>query len=118
MNSPPPYEQTVTEITPPSDPSPPNGDTQKAVITEMVDGQLEAGDSWFLVSRAWYRRWLTACSGMPEEKDDVLVSMEDVGPLDTQSLIDSATGSLRVPVTVGADCILLPAQAWGMLTAW
>lgn len=110
-DSPPAYEDVAQPF------SGPPGNVQLEIIKELKNGQLEAGDSWNLVSRIWYRRWITACSGTAETKeDDASISVEEVGPIDNSSLV--VDGQLRKPLSEGVDLELVPSAAYGMLKDW
>ncbi|GAA5926338.1 putative ubiquitin-specific protease UBP12 [Sporobolomyces koalae] len=96
----------------------PPGDTQLDIIKELKAGLLEAGDPWNLVSRIWYRRWITACSGTAETKDDdALLAVEEVGPMDNSNLVLEG-GQLRKPLVEGVDLELLPSAAYALLRQW
>lgn len=99
----------------------PDGNNQLDMIKEMKRGgemEMEAGEAWFIVSRSWYRRWATACSGMAESKDDdAELSLQDVGPIDNTDIL-SAEGQLKQPLEVGRDVEILPQPAWDFLLRW
>lgn len=104
------------EVTPPTGAAPP-GDVQRDVLSDFLGGALEAGESWYLISRNWYRKWQTACAGVASDKDVAVVTIEEVGPIDTFSLLDAA-GQLRAPLVVDVDCSLVPSPAWHLLKQW
>jgi len=96
----------------------PPGDTQLDIIKELKQSQLEDGDGWYLVSRVWYRRWITACSGTAETKDDdASLSVDQVGPINNSSLV-AQDGQLRKPLSERVDLELLPASAYSLLKEW
>ncbi|GAA6010099.1 hypothetical protein JCM10207_007558 [Rhodosporidiobolus poonsookiae] len=93
-------------------------DQQLAVVNDLRRLPLEAGDEWYVVPRAWFRRWQVAVSGIAESKDDDdSLSPEQVGPIDTTQLVDE-DGELVMGCQEGVNIELLPAQAWGMLKEW
>ncbi|GAA6017044.1 hypothetical protein JCM11491_006140 [Sporobolomyces phaffii] len=96
----------------------PPGETQLEIVKELKEGTLDEGDAWFLVSRVWYRRWVTACSGAAASKDDdTSLSVDQVGPIDNSDLaVDD--GQLKKPVSEGVDLELLPAPAYNLLKEW
>ncbi|GAA6055880.1 hypothetical protein JCM3770_001539 [Rhodotorula araucariae] len=92
---------------------------QLAMISDVKSMPLEAGDSWFLISRAWLRRWQTACSGVAVSKDDDdHLTPEMVGPIDNSSITAADGVSLRRPLTIGVDVEVLPVPAWRYLCDW
>ncbi|BGP01124.1 Ubiquitin carboxyl-terminal hydrolase [Rhodotorula toruloides ATCC 204091] len=93
-------------------------DMQLEFVNEARKKRLEEGDSWYIVPRAWLRRWQAACSGVQESKDDdASLTPEQVGPIDTTVLYDEK-GDLRKPLTLGVDVEVVPGEAWGYLTSW
>ncbi|KAL8276325.1 hypothetical protein RQP46_011291 [Phenoliferia psychrophenolica] len=98
----------------------PDGPGQIAFVNEERNSTQVAGESSFLVSRAWFRRWSSAASGQADAKsDDPGLTLEDVGPIDN-SLIADQDGQLRrePPVVAGVDVELLPNVAWRCLVDW
>ncbi|SCV70333.1 BQ2448_1727 [Microbotryum intermedium] len=104
--------------------SPPDGPNQLALIQDWLSdaqNEMAQGDSWYLVSRTWYRRWQTACSGVRDDKnddDDVdELSIENLGPVNNADILDQS-GALKRPVEEGRDVVLLSPQAWDFLVKW
>lgn len=94
-------------------------DMQLDLVQEEVKRPLEEGDTWYLVSRAWYRRWQTACSGVAQSKDDdVALSPEQVGPINNSDLVDADGTSLRKGVVLDVDCVAVPEVVWKLLEEW
>ena len=99
----------------------PDGPNQVELITEMRDQSLVAGESWYLVERAWFRRWSSIASGVRDEKNDVDddLTLEDIGPVDNAPLA-TADGELRREprVQLGVDVEVVPEAAWRYLVEW
>lgn len=99
----------------------PDGSNQLEMIKEMKNGgeiEMEAGETWFLVSRSWFRRWATACSGVAESKnDDADLTLTDVGPIDNSDIL-TAQGKLKQPLELGREVEILPRPAWDFLKRW
>ncbi|GAA5944501.1 hypothetical protein JCM3775_005877 [Rhodotorula graminis] len=92
---------------------------QLQMVEGVKDSALEAGDQWYLVSRAWYRRWQTACSGVAATKDDDdTLTPDQVGPIDNSDLVADDGVSLRKPLLIGVDVEVLPVPAWRYLEEW
>ena len=99
----------------------PTGQQQLDRIRPMKNRPLHAGDTWYLVSRKWYRRWDTACSERrdsdPAEKTDV-----PIGPIDNSDLLDDDStpsfARLRPGINEHIDYEMLPAEGWNLLVAW
>lgn len=98
--------------------SKPDGTTQIQIIDELKNEQLATGDTWYLVSREWYRKWETACSGIAESKeDDTGLSMDDIGPVDNARLTDQH-GELKRNMIDGVTVTVLPRACWELLCSW
>ncbi|ORY70656.1 hypothetical protein BCR35DRAFT_334236 [Leucosporidium creatinivorum] len=110
----PSYPQAATEAGP-------DGSNQLEMIKEMKRGgeiDMEAGETWFLVSRSWFRRWATACSGVAESKDDDAdITLADVGPIDNSDIL-TVEGKLKQPLELGREVEILPQNAWDFLLRW
>lgn len=99
----------------------PTGQQQLDRIRPMKNLPLHAGDTWYLVSRRWYRRWDAACSERrdsdPAEKVDV-----PIGPIDNSDLLDQdSTPSfdrLRPGINEHIDYEMFPEEGWKLLVAW
>lgn len=76
---------------------------------------LVVGEKWYLVSRAWYRRWHKAVSGVADKEGPVNES--DLGPVDNSPLVN-AQGNLIVSPGAGIDVEYLPQDAWNLLVSW
>lgn len=98
----------------------PDGAAQLEIINGMKQDattDMAQGQSWFLVSRSWLRRWQTACSGVAESKeDDTPIALDQVGPVDNRDIL--VDGELKQPVEVGRDVEILPQSAWDYLVQW
>ncbi|GAA5827452.1 hypothetical protein JCM11251_003818 [Rhodosporidiobolus azoricus] len=105
----------------------PAGDNQLSVILELKNQPLEEGDTWFLISRQWFRRWQTACSGgRATNKEDMEfegLKPEEVGPVDNGSLLEEGPDGVErlrknPPVRADEDVVMVPAPAFRYLEEW
>ncbi|KAG8901643.1 CSN-associated deubiquitinating enzyme Ubp12 [Tulasnella sp. 408] len=85
-------------------------------IRSLKSKPLTLGDTWYLVSRQWYRGWESACGdvpfeGAPEDENQVKA-------VDNSSLVGLKPGELNSAVIEGVDCELLPEEAWKLLVEW
>lgn len=81
-------------------------------IQELKNKSLRKGDVWFVVARAWYRRWERACRGVAGKDGP-----QDVGPVDNSSIAD-ATGRLSAQLVEGVTVEYVPEQAWKLFVEW
>ncbi|GAC99907.1 ubiquitin carboxyl-terminal hydrolase 2 [Pseudozyma hubeiensis SY62] len=102
-------------------PTRPTGQQQLDRIRPMKNLPLHAGDTWYLISRKWYRRWDAACSERrdsdPAEKVDV-----PIGTIDNSDLLDPdstpALPRLRPGINEHIDYEMLPEEGWSLLVQW
>lgn len=99
----------------------PTGQQQLDRIRPMKNRPLEAGDTWYLVSRKWYRRWDTACSqcrdAYPAEKAEVPPGLIDNSDLLDEDSAPSAT-RLRPGINENIDYEMFPEEGWKLLVGW
>lgn len=77
--------------------------------------QMEIGETWFLVSQGWWKRWRKACTG--EEDKEGAVTEEELGSVDNAPLVDSE-GNLKKGLLEGEDVEFVPYDAWRCFTIW
>lgn len=120
----PPLDDDIDDVedTGPKQPRPEPAQ-QLATIKGLADAPLRKGDCWFVLPRAWYKRWQAACTHGTEGvegKDDVdlaNITVEDVGPIDNRP-IAGEWPALRPGLVVGADVEVLPQTAAELLADW
>lgn len=87
-----------------------------ARIKYLRDKPMVAGDTWYIVSRQWFRPWEIAC-GILSDKSLESLQEKDIGPPDNSSLFDSQ-GNLTSNLVEQIDVEFLPEEAWSELVAW
>ncbi|RXW21669.1 hypothetical protein EST38_g4184 [Candolleomyces aberdarensis] len=78
--------------------------------------KMEAGETWYLVSKRWWKRWRSACTG-EIDKDGPSVAEQEVGPVDNSLLLDEA-GGLKISLTEGIDVEFVPEEIWNVFATW
>lgn len=116
----PAYEDVVVhddELTPPDESAAvPMPSSQWDLVQDyMRSKDVTEGESYFLISRKWYRQWQAHCTGVAEEKDDDPDAQ--LGPIDNRELADER-GNLRKGLQDGVHLEIMPATAWNMLKSW
>ncbi|KAI0084467.1 hypothetical protein BDY19DRAFT_971275 [Irpex rosettiformis] len=97
-------------------PSPSSSPAEKLeYIRQICAIPLKPGDTWYLVSRRWYRRWEKACTG--EEDKDGPVQEKDLGPVDNSPLFDAHENILST-LTEHFDVEYVPEDAWEAFVEW
>jgi len=86
-------------------------------IKELKSRPLVAGDTWYIISRKWYRDWESACGGAPSK--GAPSDESEVGPINNEQLAGTTEGSLMTGQLIeGMNIELLPKEAWDLLVSW
>ncbi|KAF8552392.1 UCH-domain-containing protein [Imleria badia] len=102
--------------TPPHDPPANLTPTEKlSYVTQRRLRQMQVGDTWYIVSRRWYRRWEIACQGIPDKSGPI--DEKDLGPVDNTPLVDH-DANLVSNLTEGVDVEFVPWDVWKAFTTW
>lgn len=96
-----------TAIPPPSE--------KLRLVEPLCKEPMKIGETWYIVSRRWYRRWQKACSG--EQDKEGAVEEKDVGPVDNTSLVD-ISGSLVSSAVEHVDVEFVPEAVWSYFVSW
>lgn len=85
------------------------------IVQKGKDRKMEVGETWFLVSRVWYKRWRKVCTGQIDKEGPV--TENELGPLDNSDLLDSF-GNLRPSLAEGVDVEFVPQEVWDLFVQW
>lgn len=77
--------------------------------------KMQVGETWYLVSTGWYKRFVKACTGEIDKAGPV--NEEDLGPVNNSSLLD-AYGNLLPSLAEGVDVEYVPQEVWNQLIEW
>jgi ubiquitin carboxyl-terminal hydrolase 4/11/15 len=94
-------------IVPPSD--------KFSIVQDLLSVPMQVGQTWYLVSKLWYRRWQKACTG--EVDKEGAVNEADLGPVNNSSLVDEE-GNLLTTLQEGVDVEYVPEEVWHHFTTW
>ncbi|KII87454.1 hypothetical protein PLICRDRAFT_699818 [Plicaturopsis crispa FD-325 SS-3] len=86
-----------------------------AHIQQLKSAPMKVGETWYIVSRAWYRRWAKACTG--EVDKEGAVDESSIGPVDNSALVD-AGGQFISTALEGVDVEFVPREAWDAFMHW
>lgn len=102
----------------PTQPPPANLSVEQkaARIQQLRSKPMVAGDTWYIISRQWFKPWAIAC-GILSDKTVAPLQEEAIGPPDNSSLFD-VQGNLTSTLVEGVDVEFLPQEAWSELVAW
>ncbi|KZV66127.1 UCH-domain-containing protein [Peniophora sp. CONT] len=84
-------------------------------IQSLKSSPLKEGETWFLVSRAWYGKWERAMKG-EETKEGPAPLESEIGSVDNSGILDPASGELSK--TAGGEAEYLPKEAWDLFVRW
>ena len=109
----------ITLMPPPTPPQEPPANLtppQKLhYVTERRGKQMQVGDTWYIVSRRWYRRWEAACQGIADKSGPL--EEKHVDAVDNTPLVDR-DANLVSNLTEGVDVEFVPWDVWKAFTTW
>lgn len=76
---------------------------------------MKVGETWYLVDRAWWKKWEKACRGVIDKEGPV--TEQDIGPVDNTRLLDSY-GNLQLSLVEGIDLEYVPEETWQHFMTW
>ena len=114
---------TPAPIPPLAAPATPSGSSSVTVtpkdkydkVVALAKRDMVVGETWYVVSRRWYKRWEKACTGIADKEGSV--EEKDIGPVDNSHLVDSK-GNLTNNLTEDVDIQFVPEEAWELLVEW
>ncbi|KAK0202664.1 hypothetical protein DFS33DRAFT_1342014 [Desarmillaria ectypa] len=106
-------EEPITENTPTFAATPPPEKLE--TINKIRLKKMQAGETWYLVSKEWWEKWRKACLGTVDKEGPH--QEEDLGAVDNSSLIDEY-GNLKSPIVETYDVEFIPQEAWDHFVTW
>ncbi|KAH9933298.1 uncharacterized protein B0H18DRAFT_982923 [Fomitopsis serialis] len=95
-------------------PAPPR-EMKLSLVESFIQYPMHVGDTWYVVSSSWYRRWRKAVSNELDKEGPV--DEKDVGPIDNTDIV--VAGSDNINQALGPDdYVLVPQSVWVWLTQW
>ena len=85
-------------------------------IVAMGKRDMVVGETWYVVSRRWWKRWEKACLGTVDKEG--AVDEKDIGPVDNKHLVDLKGNLATQQVVEGVDVEFIPEEAWTLLQEW
>jgi ubiquitin carboxyl-terminal hydrolase 4/11 len=84
------------------------------IIRKMKQKEMVEGETWFVVSHSWYKKWERACSGKVEKNE----ADESSIPAVDNSDIATVEGNISMTPAEGLNVDYVPEQAWEHLVQW
>lgn len=85
-------------------------------VAACAERDMIVGETWYVVSRRWYRRWEKACTGVMDKEGGV--EEKDIGPVDNGYLVDLKGNLTASSLAEGVDVQFVPEEAWELLSEW
>jgi hypothetical protein len=84
-------------------------------ITQLKNETIREGETWYLVSQRWYRKWEKAMTGLQDKYGGA--EEADIGPVDNSPLLDTQ-GDLQTYLIEEEDVMYVPEEAWNFFVSW
>lgn len=84
-------------------------------VEKGMSGKMVVGETWYLVSRDWWKRWQKACTGSIDKEGGVTEGQ--LGPVNNSGLLD-AFGNLHSSLAEGVDVEYVPEDVWKSFVSW
>ena len=105
-----------TFMPPPSQIAPAIPPGEKLSFVEKgKERKMEIGETWYLVSRDWYKRWSKACGGIVDKEGPL--TEQELGPVNNSSLLDSYN-NLLASLAEGIEVEYVPEEVWAQFVSW
>jgi len=85
------------------------------IVSKGKARQMEIGETWYLVSAVWYKRWSRACTGEVDKEGPVIEA--ELGPVDNSTLLDTY-GHLLPSLAENIDVEYVPEEVWKLFIQW
>ena len=97
----------------------PDLDSQKTIITEMMETALVKGDSWYLIDIGWFKQWKKYVGYNSWDTSSVGDETANPGKVNNKPLFkDNELNVLKEQLLEELDYWLLPEKAWQSLVEW
>jgi ubiquitin carboxyl-terminal hydrolase 4/11 len=85
-------------------------------IVALSKREMAIGETWYVVSRRWWKRWEKACLGTVDKEG--AVEEKDLGPVNNSHLVDMRGNLIPGQAIEGIDVQFVPEEAWKLLVEW
>ncbi|XP_070558871.1 ubiquitin carboxyl-terminal hydrolase 15-like [Ptychodera flava] len=98
---------------------PPELETQKQEICELLKTPLKKGSTWYLVDSRWFKQWKKYVGYDSWDMYGMGEQSSYPGPIDNSGLFKEGTKNvLKEHLIDELDYILVPTEAWTKLASW
>ncbi|KZT63497.1 cysteine proteinase [Daedalea quercina L-15889] len=93
----------------------PSSEQKFSQVEALIQSPMHVGETWYVVSNSWYRRWRKVVS--KEVHKEGPVDEKDVGPVDNTDIVGA--GGEEINQSLGLDdYVFVPEQVWVWFTEW
>lgn len=90
-----------------------------SLIDRLRKTSMLEGDTWYLVSKRWWRKLEKAYTGeMDKEAGGGIVMESDITPVDNSDLVDDKGKLVSMSLIEDVDVIFVPDVGWRSLVEW
>lgn len=84
-------------------------------VESLMQSPMRVGETWYVVSSTWFRRWRKAVSKQVDKDGEV--DEKDLGPVDNSDIV--VAGGDDVNQQLGLDdYVFVPEQVWTWFATW
>ncbi|XP_072175057.1 ubiquitin carboxyl-terminal hydrolase 4-like [Diadema setosum] len=92
---------------------------QNRMIRDLLDTPLVKGDTWYLIDSRWYKQWKKYVGYDSWDVYNMGNDASNPGPVDNSGIfVDGQVGTLKEHLIDELDYVLVPTEAWNLLTKW
>ena len=91
---------------------------QQEFVKKHLRSQLRKGQEWYLLDVRWFKQWKKYVAFDVGDTDGAGKSSSHPGPIDSSSLYESNSTTLRSCLIDEVDYMLVPEPVWNKLQAW
>ncbi|XP_064488064.1 ubiquitin carboxyl-terminal hydrolase 15-like isoform X2 [Ornithodoros turicata] len=100
-------------------PNPPDLETQKNEICNLLKTPLRTDDIWYLVDNKWFKQWKKYVGYDTWDTGGIGEQTTHPGPIDNSPLLKGdKSGDIKDHLIDELDYVLVPQEAWDKLVAW
>lgn len=97
---------------------PPDCETQKTEIANLLKAPLKKGDTWYLVDTKWLKQWKKYVGFDSWDSFSAGDQSANPGPIDNKTLFKDDGKTLKEHLIDELDYVLLPTEGWNKLVSW
>ncbi|XP_064607278.1 ubiquitin carboxyl-terminal hydrolase 15-like isoform X2 [Liolophura sinensis] len=97
---------------------PPDSETQKTEIGNLIKIPLKKGDTWYLIDTRWFKQWKKYVGYDSWDLHNVGEETYNPGPIDNSNLFQDEGCQLKEHLIDELDYVLVPTEAWNKLVSW